>query len=274
VLFLYDCFYFAVFCCYFASSADVQQVLLVLLPFVINNFVIHHWVISHFFFLKAISHLKSEVLGFVIEEMEEENILKAEILQKMRQELDNSAISAVALKTLFMKWDVNGDNSVDKRELRLVFESLHIHLSDEKFKKVVRSIDLNQDGSIDYDEFVNMCYPEHDWAEKGKDKGTDLLNDVEHMGEAMLVGVERYASTVVHAAARFKQNIKSHISGRGSARNVLLKTLHSHNRTASAAGKDQLGVQRNPMANHSRVETENDPPPSTLTTHEMQVAAV
>jgi hypothetical protein len=271
VLFLYDCFYFAIFVCYFASSITAKQIMLILAPFVFNTLIIHSWVIKKFFFLKAISHLKSEVLGCVIEEMEEENILRGKILERMREALERSDISAVALKTLFQKWDVNGDNSVDKRELRLVFESLHIHLSDEKFKKVVRCIDLNQDGTIDYDEFVNMCYPEHEWADKGKGKHEGIEHMVEHAAYTT-------AATVVSAAATIKNRLKSHITPRGSQRNGLLKRLHSHNRHAKGAGAQVTGVSAvSGLSDDDVNATVNNPMmghPSSLSTHEARLAGV
>ena len=49
----------------------------------------------------------------------------------------------------------DGSGKVSLSEIRHVFESLHVNVTDDELKRFVESTDSNSDGEIDYDEFVN-----------------------------------------------------------------------------------------------------------------------
>lgn len=55
--------------------------------------------------------------------------------------------------------DVDNDGKITKTELKSYFETLKIPLSNEEIDEIVDSADLDNDGSIDYMEFVNMMAP-------------------------------------------------------------------------------------------------------------------
>lgn len=56
--------------------------------------------------------------------------------------------------------DVNNDGKITKFELKGYLESLKIPFSDEELDEIVNAADLNNDGSIDYKEFVIMMSPD------------------------------------------------------------------------------------------------------------------
>lgn len=55
--------------------------------------------------------------------------------------------------------DVNGNGKVTKSELKGYLESLKIPFSDDELIEIVDAADLNNDGNIDYKEFVFMMSP-------------------------------------------------------------------------------------------------------------------
>lgn len=55
--------------------------------------------------------------------------------------------------------DVDNDGKITKTELKSYLESLQVHLSHEEIEEIVNAADLDNDGSIDYMEFVIMMSP-------------------------------------------------------------------------------------------------------------------
>lgn len=55
--------------------------------------------------------------------------------------------------------DVNNDGKITKSELKTYLETLKIPFSDDELNEIVNAADLNNDGSIDYKEFVIMMSP-------------------------------------------------------------------------------------------------------------------
>lgn len=59
----------------------------------------------------------------------------------------------------FKDIDVDNDGKITKSELKTYFESLKIQFSDDEIEDIVNSADLNNDGIIDYKEFLIMMSP-------------------------------------------------------------------------------------------------------------------
>uniref|UniRef100_A0A7S4L8K0 EF-hand domain-containing protein n=1 Tax=Guillardia theta TaxID=55529 RepID=A0A7S4L8K0_GUITH len=60
------------------------------------------------------------------------------------------------LKASFEKMDLNGDKTLDAEEIRLGLQELGIDMSEEHLKRVMAVADTSGDGTVDYDEFVQL----------------------------------------------------------------------------------------------------------------------
>jgi Ca2+-binding EF-hand superfamily protein len=68
------------------------------------------------------------------------------LLASLAEQVDNEAH-----RTDFISFDSNGDNRVDPSEVRRVFP----HISQEELSAFFISSDKNEDGLIDYDEYLH-----------------------------------------------------------------------------------------------------------------------
>lgn len=62
------------------------------------------------------------------------------------------------LRAVFRMWDVNGDGSITGKELYHVLKGAIPHFSERQIKVLVNVMDQDDDGSIEYDEFVNFLF--------------------------------------------------------------------------------------------------------------------
>eukprot|EP00586_Coscinodiscus_wailesii_P014627 CAMPEP_0172494508 /NCGR_PEP_ID=MMETSP1066-20121228/50001_1 /TAXON_ID=671091 /ORGANISM="Coscinodiscus wailesii, Strain CCMP2513" /LENGTH=146 /DNA_ID=CAMNT_0013265535 /DNA_START=110 /DNA_END=550 /DNA_ORIENTATION=+ len=60
------------------------------------------------------------------------------------------------LKEAFSMFDTNGDGTIEAKELRMVMKQLGHNLSNKEVMEMIGSVDDNSDGSIDFDEFVQL----------------------------------------------------------------------------------------------------------------------
>lgn len=63
-----------------------------------------------------------------------------------------------AMRETFLIFDRNNDGFIDKYELKSVMRRLGSNLRDEDILKMIKDADKNQDGRIDYDEFISLWY--------------------------------------------------------------------------------------------------------------------
>lgn len=64
-----------------------------------------------------------------------------------------------AIRATFRVWDKNGDGVISAGELRSVLKKSCSTMSDAQISLLVRHMDANLDGSIDYNEFVSFLFP-------------------------------------------------------------------------------------------------------------------
>ena len=60
------------------------------------------------------------------------------------------------LRSAFSYFDKDGNGTISKEELRECLESDEFTLSDEEINKLIKGVDINDDGKIDYLEFITM----------------------------------------------------------------------------------------------------------------------
>ena len=59
-------------------------------------------------------------------------------------------------KKQFSQIDIDSSGDISDREMRVLLEAMKIKVDDKMFKRLVQSIDLNGNGSIEFDEFCYM----------------------------------------------------------------------------------------------------------------------
>jgi calcium-dependent protein kinase len=67
-----------------------------------------------------------------------------------------SYLQDAQLRSAFSYFDKDGNGTISKEELRECLESDEFTLSDEEINKLIKGVDINDDGKIDYLEFITM----------------------------------------------------------------------------------------------------------------------
>jgi len=80
-------------------------------------------------------------------------------------------------KMQFSQVDVDGSGDISDTELRMLLESMGIHVDDKTFKRLINIVDLNGNGTIEYDEFCWMLLSLHDKEKGGLWESLDLGGD-------------------------------------------------------------------------------------------------
>merc|ERR1711977_772255 len=62
------------------------------------------------------------------------------------------------LRAVFRMWDVNGDGSITGKELYHVLKGAIPHFSERQINVLVKVMDADDDGAIEYDEFVEFLF--------------------------------------------------------------------------------------------------------------------
>jgi len=86
------------------------------------------------------------------------------------------------LKKFFKKYDLNGDNKIDRYELKMLFKDLNEGVSDEEFEAILKRIDVDNSGSIDFKEFSTIM-KDHLTKKQGGEKSDLQLEVVEDDGK-------------------------------------------------------------------------------------------
>lgn len=77
--------------------------------------------------------------------------------EKLKEKLQSEGLD---IKTLFLKFDKNGDGVLSPFELECAFTVLEIPFAKDDLRKLIKLTDRNKDGTIDKDEFHAMLYSE------------------------------------------------------------------------------------------------------------------
>ena len=63
------------------------------------------------------------------------------------------------LKKIFFRMDLNLDGNLKKDELAIAFKEAGMEMQDDQLNQVIKSVDFNENGSIEYEEFVRVTLP-------------------------------------------------------------------------------------------------------------------
>lgn len=77
------------------------------------------------------------------------------------------------LKLIFDFLDKDNSGALDADELHCGLSILRLNLAGLQVRNIMKAADLNQDGKVDFSEFVKLCYI---GATKDKIKSDDLVN--------------------------------------------------------------------------------------------------
>ena len=70
---------------------------------------------------------------------------------------DNKILNEI--NQLYEKLDKNIDYKISKSELYKAYKEVNIKIKSKELSNIINSMDFNDNGDIDYEEFVRMCIP-------------------------------------------------------------------------------------------------------------------
>jgi hypothetical protein len=111
--------------------------------------------------LWAISDLQLDVISGVLESMEDRLHLIEELRQKVLVRIGGLEIECKeVIDQLFQEINRDQSGELSSSELRDLLRALHLHYSDDKFRRLFKGLDFNQDGGITLDELKKVLFPE------------------------------------------------------------------------------------------------------------------
>ena len=66
-----------------------------------------------------------------------------------------------ALRATFNEFDKDGSGKIDRKELKAALEKLQVVATDKQVRAMIKSVDTNQDGEVDFTEFVQLACKTH-----------------------------------------------------------------------------------------------------------------
>lgn len=102
------------------------------------------------------------------------------------------------IKTAFLKFDKDGDGTMDKKEINKFLTSIGLHIPKKKLKALIKEHDESGDGRMGFEEFMQLAFDalygedelyqafkEYDTSNDGRIDKKELLNLFNQMGEDM-----------------------------------------------------------------------------------------
>jgi len=86
------------------------------------------------------------------------------------------------LTKLYDKLDKNCDYKITKGELFKAYKEADIPMTQEEIENIMNSIDFDQNGTVDYEEFIRMCIPKEQLFTEANLENAFLLFDTEKKG--------------------------------------------------------------------------------------------
>ncbi|XP_059174804.1 calmodulin-beta-like [Physella acuta] len=90
---------------------------------------------------------------------------KAFMQDEIRRSEESPLEQEKAIRMAFKVFDQNGDGVIDEAELRAAMKNLGEPLSDNELNEMMREADVDQDGKINYEEFIKI------WLNSAKTQG-------------------------------------------------------------------------------------------------------
>jgi Ca2+-binding EF-hand superfamily protein len=129
--------------------------------------------------LSAIAELEVDVIGSVLENMEDETVLLQELREKIARRLEHVNVQAEKkdiVNALFYEIDTDRSGYISRHEFRDMLRALHLHYSDHKFKKLFNVIDKDRSGAISEKELTDVVFPDEALNDDVKNR-SKIVND-------------------------------------------------------------------------------------------------
>lgn len=107
---------------------------------------------------------EDEILGLVIEyDVNGDGTIDFdEFIEMMTKHTQETVDQTAEMREAFKIFDRDGNGYIDLKELKTVITRMGEPLSDKEAEEIFRVADLNGDGKLDYDEFVQMIIQSDD----------------------------------------------------------------------------------------------------------------
>lgn len=136
--------------------------------------------------LAAIAELEIDVMGLIIEGMEQKATLSDDIRKSILEGFDktfNRKCNEVTCRELFNAHDDQHQGALSFDQVRNLLINLNLHVSDQRFESLMELLDFNRDGLLDYDEWCsfmfgtsnrhNVSSNKEDSTKQGEDTGSN-----------------------------------------------------------------------------------------------------
>lgn len=91
------------------------------------------------------------------------------------------------LKQVFRRYDLNGDNSLCKSELKQAFEDAKVYCTDATIAHMLNKYDTDNSGGLDFEEFSAMCAEIHRMLKE--DPTQELSVEAHHLMHATAIAM-------------------------------------------------------------------------------------
>ena len=115
------------------------------------------------------------------------------------------------LTKLYDKLDKNCDYKITKAELFKAYNDANIPMTQEEIDNIMNAIDFDQNGTVDYEEFIRMCLPKEQLFTDANLQNAFLLFDTEKKGFITPLEICDFIQTHKHINEEVKQLIKEEI---------------------------------------------------------------
>ena len=90
----------------------------------------------------------------------------------LRHMIWDASFSESSLRRLFARFDRTGSGMISKRDFKYGFEKMGLQVTSQDIKDLIRRLDHNGDGLVNYSEFVDAAFLSVDGSRAGSPKKT------------------------------------------------------------------------------------------------------
>ena len=195
-------------------SEEAKDLISKCLQYQPNNRITLHQILKHKFF--------DEIKGRLT--FTEEEIMKLQNLKDLSKKTkfyqlvltylsynfsDNKLLDK--LNSLYNKLDRNSDYKITKTELSEAYKHANIPITNKEIDEIVKSMDFNSNGNIDYEEFIRICIPKERLFTEENLKNAFSMFDTENKGFITPQKIIDFIESTRHINENLKSQIKNEI---------------------------------------------------------------